>query len=193
MLAKGGAATPDELDRARQDREAAKATFEAADARRRSASSGARYEDVLVARSELSAAEARRDEAAVTLERLTIRAPWKGTVLQLKFRVGERYSPEKGAFAVLGDTTRLVARVDVDERDLAKLKVGSSAFITVPAQPGRRVSGRVTEIGRHMGRKNVRTDDPVERIDTKILEVVVALDDRDGLVPGLRVVGYVRE
>jgi HlyD family secretion protein len=42
-----------------------------------------------------------------------------------------------------------------------------------------------------MGRRNVRTDDPVERIDTKILEVVFQLDDREGLVPGLRVVGYI--
>ena len=31
------------------------------------------------------------------------------------------------------------------------------------------------EIGRRMGRKNVRTDDPVERNDTKILEVLVEL------------------
>ena len=42
-----------------------------------------------------------------------------------------------------------------------------------------------------MGRKNVRTDDPTERIDTKILEVVLELDEREGLFPGLRVVGYV--
>ena len=42
-----------------------------------------------------------------------------------------------------------------------------------------------------MGRKNVRSDDPTERIDTKILEVVLELDEKDGLVPGLRVVAYV--
>jgi len=49
----------------------------------------------------------------------------------------------------------------------------------------------VVEVGKRMGRKNIRTDDPVERIDTKILEVVVQLNQRDGLVPGLRVVGYI--
>ena len=42
-----------------------------------------------------------------------------------------------------------------------------------------------------MGRKNVRTDDPTERMDTKILETVVQLDDAQGLVPGLRVTGYI--
>ena len=47
------------------------------------------------------------------------------------------------------------------------------------------------EIGRRMGRKNVRTDDPVERLDVKILEVVMQLDQPDGLVPGIRVTGYI--
>ncbi|HEX4473944.1 MAG TPA: hypothetical protein VH142_02635 [Polyangiaceae bacterium] len=42
-----------------------------------------------------------------------------------------------------------------------------------------------------MGRKNVRTDDPVERNDTKILEVVVALDPTERLVVGQRVMGYI--
>jgi hypothetical protein len=42
-----------------------------------------------------------------------------------------------------------------------------------------------------MGRKNVRTDDPVERIDTKILEVEIELAQTEGLRPGLRVTGYI--
>jgi hypothetical protein len=42
-----------------------------------------------------------------------------------------------------------------------------------------------------MGRKNVRTDDPVERLDVKILEVVLQIDEPEGLVPGIRVTGYV--
>jgi HlyD family secretion protein len=41
-----------------------------------------------------------------------------------------------------------------------------------------------------MGRKNVRTDDPAERNDTKILEVVIAVDAPAGLVVGQRVVCY---
>ncbi len=42
-----------------------------------------------------------------------------------------------------------------------------------------------------MGRKNVRSDDPVERNDTKILEAVVALNGAPPLVVGQRVVCYV--
>ena len=42
-----------------------------------------------------------------------------------------------------------------------------------------------------MGRKNVRTDDPVERLDTTILEVVLELEGDVALVPGLRVTAFV--
>jgi HlyD family secretion protein len=41
-----------------------------------------------------------------------------------------------------------------------------------------------------MGRKYVRTDEPTERIDTKILEVVLELDDGHKLVPGQRAFGF---
>jgi HlyD family secretion protein len=81
--------------------------------------------------------------------------------------------------------------MDVEERDIGKLRKGLHAYITADAFPGERFPGRVVEIGRRMGRKNIRTDDPVERIDTKILEVVIELDRRDGLLPGLRVVSVI--
>ena len=43
-----------------------------------------------------------------------------------------------------------------------------------------------------MGRKNVRSDDPTERNDTKVLEVVLVLDAPEGLVIGQRVMAFVR-
>ena len=69
------------------------------------------------------------------------------------------------------------------------------ASITADAFPDQVFAGRVVEIGRRMGRKNIRTDDPVERIDTKILEVIIELDKREPdqgtLIPGLRVVSVI--
>jgi multidrug efflux pump subunit AcrA (membrane-fusion protein) len=81
-------------------------------------------------------------------------------------------------------------RVDVDERDIARVKLGAPGYVTLSAFPGRRFSGKVVEIGARMGRKNVRTDDPVERLDVKILEVVLRIDGPEGLVPGIRVTAY---
>ena len=91
----------------------------------------------------------------------------------MKFRAGEFYQAG-GAdpLVIMGDTRQLRARIDVDERDIGRLSANATSIVRVPAFPGRDFHGKVVEIGRRMGRKNVRTDDPVERNDTKILEVV---------------------
>jgi HlyD family secretion protein len=196
-LAASGAVTHDELDRARSQAEADERTFRAADARRLGALAGGRREDVLVAEAQVRAAVARRDQAKAELERLTIRAPIDGTILQVKYRVGEYYTPASPAGAavepliVLGDLRAVRVRVDVDERDIARVKPGAPAYVTLSAFADRRFPGKVVEIGARMGRKNVRTDDPVERLDVKILEVVIQIDQPEGLVPGIRVTGYI--
>lgn len=191
-LAQGGAATPDELDRARRQADADARALESQDAKKKAALAGSRSEDVASARAKMLGAAARRDEATAQLERLTIRAPAAGEILQLKFRAGEYYQPGGDPLAVMGDTRVLRVRMDVDERDIARVQLGATAFATSAAFGERRFAGRVVEIGKRMGRKNVRTDDPIERIDTKILEVVFQLDGTaDALVPGLRVTGYI--
>ncbi len=169
--------------------------YKAADARRSAALAGSRREDVLAARARVSGAQARRDQARAILDRLTIRAPIAGEVLSVKVRAGEYYSPGAGEAVVMGDTRVLRVRMDVEERDIGKIRKGLYAYITADAFPGQRFPGRVIEIGRRMGRKNIRTDDPVERIDTKILEVIIELDKREPdqgtLIPGLRVVSVI--
>ena len=93
-----------------------------------------------------------------------------------------------------GDAGLTVLRVVVAERggDVAHVRVGSNVLVRAIAFPGREFRGRVIEVGHRMGRKNVRTDDPIDRNDTKILEVVVVLESSNGLVVGQRVMSYVR-
>jgi HlyD family secretion protein len=192
QLAKTGSATADELDRAERQAAVDEESWKATEARRTAAVRGGRAEDVVVADAQVLAAVARRDQAKAALERLTVRSPIRGQVLQLKFRAGEYYNPlGSEPLAIVGDMSGLRVRTDVDERDVAKVKVGDPAYVALTAFPGKKFEGRVVEIGRRMGRKNVRTDDPTERIDTKILEVVIGLDDPEGLVPGMRVTSYV--
>ncbi|MEZ4400303.1 MAG: efflux RND transporter periplasmic adaptor subunit [Kofleriaceae bacterium] len=186
-----GAATADEVDRARRQAEIDQAAARAADARRAVVVGGSRREDIQLARAQLAAATARRDQAQAVLDQLTVRAPIAGEVLQVKYRAGEYYQPGGEPLVVLGDTRTLRVRMDVDERDLAKVAVGAPATMRVSALPDRDFTGKVVELGRRMGRKNVRTDDPIERNDTKILEVVIEVDAGDGLVVGQRAVCYV--
>ena len=191
-LAKGGGATVDELDRARRQAAIDGRSADAAEARRKAALAGSRQEDVLVARAALLGAQARRDQAKAAVDRLQVKAPIAGEILWVKFRGGEYYNTQ-GAFPllVMGNTQQLRVRMDADERDVGKLRLGAPAYATLNAFPGEKFAGKVVEIGRRMGRKNIRTDDPAERIDTKILEVVVELAEKDRLVPGLRVLVFV--
>jgi HlyD family secretion protein len=87
----------------------------------------------------------------------------------------------------LGDTSRLRVRVDVDENDVAGVYVGQRAWVTAPAYGDRKFTGRVIQIGQMLGRKNVRKDEPSERVDTKILETLIELDPGTALPIGLRV------
>ena len=191
VIAKGGS-TVDELERARKQAEVAAAAARQIEARRDASIRGSRREDIQAARARLVAAQARRDQAAATLASRFVDAPLAGELLQSKFRVGEYYQPGGAEpLVVMGDTRTLHVRVDVDERDVARLELGARAILRVPALPGRDLLGEVVEIGRRMGRKNLRTDDPVERNDTKILEVVVALAEPAGLVVGQRGMVYI--
>jgi HlyD family secretion protein len=191
-LAQGGAATPDELDKARRQAEIDQKNLSAAEARQKAAVAGGWRGDITVAQAKELAAMSRRDQARATLARLEIKAPIAGQVLQVKARAGEYYNPQgTEALLILGDTRKLRVRMDVDERDVAAVKLGARAFARLSAFPKRDFGGKVSEVGKRMGRKNVRTDDPTERIDTKILEVVIDLDSPKDLVPGLRVTSYV--
>ncbi|MBP9089175.1 MAG: efflux RND transporter periplasmic adaptor subunit [Kofleriaceae bacterium] len=190
-VAAGGGATVDEVDRASRQASADQAAARAADARSAGVLAGSRREDIALARAQVMAAEARRDQASATVEKLIVRAPIAGTVLQVKVRAGEFYQPGSAALVVLADTSEFHVRMDVDERDVGKVAIGDVATVRANAYPGVNFSGKVIEIGRRMGRKNIRTDDPTERNDTKILEVVILLDKPNGLVIGQRVTCYV--
>jgi len=165
QAAKGAAATSDDLDRALRQAQSDSLSAEA-------------Y-------------RARRDQARSAWERLGVRAPIDGEILQVKSRAGEYETPGGDPLVVMGDVSVLRARVDVDERDIGRIALGNVAFVMADAFPNEKFTGKVVEIGRRMGRKNVRTDDPTERIDTKIIETVIELDKTNGLVPGMLVTGYI--
>jgi HlyD family secretion protein len=187
QVAAAGAVTPDELDRLEATAEADRRAQEAAEARQESASSG-RTADVALAVAQVASAQARVDAAKVALERRTLRASEAGEVLQVVVRPGEYLAPGTGA-VVVGDTSVVRVRLDVDERDVGRVRVGQRGYVQADGFT-ERFEVTVVEVARRMGRKNVRTDDPTERIDTKILEVVVDVDGAGQLPQGLRVTGY---
>jgi ABC exporter DevB family membrane fusion protein len=181
-----------ELDKAEEEIGVAHARLDSARERLSLVEAGAREEDRAHADADVALARAALDEARAVLEKTYVRSPIDGVVFRKFRRAGESVSTNFDApIATLADRSRIRVRVDVDEADVAHLRVGQKAHVTADAFGDRRFAGRVVRVGQMLGRKNVRTDEPTERVDTKILETLVELDDGHELPLGLRVQAFI--
>ncbi len=153
----------------------------------------AREEDRAKAEAELAASLAQLAEARAYFEKSFIRAPIDGVILRKLRHSGESVSTQFDSPVItMADDSQLRVRIDVDEGDVSKLRAGQRAYVTAEAYGSQKFWGRVIRVGRILGRKNIRTDEPSEHIDTKILETVVELETRVGLPLGLRVDSYIQ-
>jgi len=181
-----------ELDAAEQQLGVARAKAESARERLSLVEAGAREEERDHADADVELARAAVSEARALLEKTYVRSPIDGVVFRRFRRAGESVSTQfDSPIVTLADRSRIRVRVDVDEADVARLRVGQAAYVTADAFGDRRFTGRIVRVGQMLGRKNVRTDEPAERVDTKILETLVELDDGRELPLGLRVQAFV--
>jgi HlyD family secretion protein len=183
-----------ELDNAEQAFGIARAKLDSARERLSLIDAGSREEDHARADAETALARAALDEARAVLEKTFVRAPIDGVVLRRHRRTGETVSTQfESPVVTIADRSRTRVRVDVDEVDVARLREGQPAYVTADAFGARRFSGRVVRVGQVLGRKNVRTDEPTERVDTKVLETLIELADGRELPLGLRVQAFIVE
>jgi multidrug resistance efflux pump len=170
----------------------ATARVEALRQRRALVDADAREEDASRASSDVALAKARLDEARAMLEKTFVRAPISGIVLRRHRRAGESVSTQfDSPIVTLADRSIIRIRVDVDETDIGRVSLGQPAYVTAEAFGTRRFAGKVVRIGQTLGKKNVRTDEPTERVDQKVLETLLELEDGHELPIGLRVQAFV--
>ena len=99
---------------------------------------GADSTDVTAARANVEAAQA-------TVNMLNIIAPFDGKVLSVEQQAGEVVNT--GDLSVnLADMDHLYVNTQVDESDIANVKLGNQAEITLDAVPGVTLTGKVTSI-----------------------------------------------
>jgi len=181
-----------ESDDAERAERVARARFDAARQRLDLITADAREEDRAQAAADVRLARARLDEAAALYEKTFIRAPIAGVVLRRHRRAGESVSTQfDSPIVTLADDRVRRVRVDVDEADIGRIAIGQAAYVTADAFGDRRFPGKVVRVGQLLGRKNVRTDEPTERVDTKVLETLVELEDGRELPFGLRVQAFI--
>lgn len=182
-------AEADDADRAER---VARARVDAARQRLDLLTAGSRDEDKARAHADVGLARARLDEARALYGKTLVRAPIAGVVLRRHRKAGESVSTQfDSPIVTLADDRVRRVRVDVDEADVGRIAVGQAAYVTADAFGDRRFPGKVVRIGHLLGRKNVRTDEPTERVDAKILETLVELADGRELPFGLRVQAFI--
>lgn len=76
---------------------------------------------------------------------LPVRSPISGTITEKHAIVGELADPSKSLYTV-ADLSNVWVMVDINEKDLAKVRKGQGAIVTVGAFPDQKLRGRITYI-----------------------------------------------
>lgn len=96
-------------------------------------------------RQEILAAQAKVNAALATVNTLSIIAPFDGEVLYVSSRPGDVVNTSTLAINV-ADVNHLYVETQVDEADIANVKLGDPALITLDALPGAEFNGAVSAI-----------------------------------------------
>jgi multidrug efflux pump subunit AcrA (membrane-fusion protein) len=149
----------------------------------------ARKEDLNIAEARVAFVRARLREAEATLEETRLRAPLDCRVLFRHKQIGEHAgAPGGDAVFTVGDCSRLFLRAEVDELDVPGIETGMPirAVLNLPGGQKKSYAGRVAKLGSILTPKRIFTGAAREKTDTRVLEVLLELDDTAGLLPGLR-------
>ncbi|MBI5362171.1 MAG: efflux RND transporter periplasmic adaptor subunit [Planctomycetes bacterium] len=133
---------------------------------------GAWEADLEIARASIDRAQAAVAELDTEIELRTVRAPIAGTVLQLDVRPGEYVEAGSRRYLVLGDLAWLHVRADVDENDAWRVKPGAKARAFVRGNGELSTDLEFVRIDPYVLPKRSLTGDTLERVDTRVLQVV---------------------
>lgn len=156
------------------DLSAAKANLKASDAQ------------VTSARVNIKGAGARLRLAEVQLKDTEVSSPLDGVIAYKYFEEGEMTTPGKTVYTIY-DIKKIWARVDIEETDIGKIRLGEKAIVKAESVHNRSFDGEVTEIGREAGFATQR-DVTRGRQDVKTFRIKVAIKGNNGeLKPGMTV------
>jgi HlyD family secretion protein len=129
--------------------------------------------------------------ARVNLEKLKIRAPIDGTILQLNINPGELATPSAlQPVLSIANLTTLNVRAELDERDVSEIKLGQAASVRAAAFPGKEFAGTVTSIAPVVEPSRLGARGASNRTDVDVVEVVVKLAQPGPLTTGMKVDVY---
>lgn len=175
------AVSQDELSRRRFAVKGAVARRDQAESELALLKAGSWQPDVDIAKAEVAAAQAQVEEIQTEIERLTTRAPVNGEILQVKVRAGE-YAPTgvlRTPLILMGNLDRLHVRVDVDEHDAWRVDPGARAMAYVRGNRDLNTAMQFVGIEPYVVPKRSLTGDSIERVDTRVLQIVYSFERKD--------------
>jgi HlyD family secretion protein len=130
--------------------------------------------NVQVAQAQVTNAMALMRKAQAELRQSYVKAPSSGEILKIHTKSGEMMGVN--GIAEIGQTDQMFVVAEVPEDSISKIRLGQTA--TISSDNGTfngQLKGKVTEIGRKIGKKDVLNNDPAADIDARVVEVKIAL------------------
>lgn len=134
-----------------------------------------RENEVKIAQARLKAAQAEVMETERLIDRLIVRSPINGTLLQENIRVGEYIVRGRPAL-ILGNLEHLQVRVNIDEQNASRFKKNSPAVAFPKNNTTTMFPLQFVRIEPYVIPKQSLTGAPEERVDTRVLQVIYAFD-----------------
>ncbi len=153
---------------------------------------GAPTIDVQITEIEKARADLTREETQLALH--TVHSPLDCQVLQVKVRPGEFVPAAVVAtpLITLGVVDPLHVRVDIDEVDIVRFSKESAAYASLRGRPSDRAAISFVRIEPYVLPKKTLTGSVSERVDTRVLQVIYAIDPKSmTAVPGQQVDVYI--
>jgi multidrug efflux pump subunit AcrA (membrane-fusion protein) len=133
--------------------------------------------DKEIARAQVALAEAQVLQTQTDLDRVLVRAPRDGVVLQVNVRDGEYVGTPPGqALMLLGAVNDKVhVRVDIDEHDIPRFVKGARATASPRGHAELSYPLRFERVETYVIPKKSLTGDNTERVDTRVLQVIYSM------------------
>ncbi len=133
------------------------------------------------AQAEVASSNAQMKATEVELDRLTVRAPVDGEILQLNIRIGEfaQSGVLQRPLILLGNVDRLHVRVDIDENDAWRFRKNAPGLAFVRGNRELKTPLVFERVEPFVVPKRSLTGDSNERVDTRVMQAVYSFERGD--------------
>lgn len=134
--------------------------------------------DVAIEKAALASANAQVEQLRIEIERHTVKALVAGRILQINTRLGEfaQSGTLTNPLMLLGDTTRLSLRVNIDENDAWRIHAQAPAVGFVRGNPSLKTRLKFERFEPYIIPKASLTGQSTERTDMRVLQVIYSFD-----------------